>query len=182
LGLAILTLRGANWLILDEPTTHLDVTSRQVLEQVLSGYNGTLLFVSHDRYLVDAVASHVWMVRDGCMEQFEGSYSAYVEARALAAAEASQTDTTATQTAPKSTTRPRRTEQRQARITQEIEEQIHALEQQLDNLQKEIAQASQAQQVLRLRELSGTFAEVETELAERLAEWERLASALQESQ
>ena len=65
---------------------------------------------------------------------------------------------------------------------EEIEEQIHALEQQLDNLQKEIAQASQAQQVLRLRELSGTFAEVETELAERLAEWERLASALQESQ
>jgi len=182
LGLAILTLRGANWLILDEPTTHLDVTSRQVLEQVLSSYNGTLLFVSHDRYLVDAVASHVWMVRDGCMEQFEGSYSAYVEARALAAAESSQADAPPTPASPKSAPRPRRTEQRQARITQEIEEQIHILEQQLDTLQQEIARASQAQEVSRLRELSGTFAEVETELAERLAEWERLASALQESQ
>jgi len=122
------------------------------------------------------------MVRDGCMEQFEGSYSAYVEARALAAAEISQADAPPTPASPQSAPRPRRTEQRQARITQEIEEQIHILEQQLDTLQQEIARASQAQEVSRLRELSGTFAEVETELAERLAEWERLASALQESQ
>ena len=182
LGLAILTLRGANWLLLDEPTTHLDVASREVLEQVLTAYNGTLLFVSHDRYLVDAVATHVWMVRDGRMDQFEGSYSTYAQARALAEAQASLADVPAR---PKGSSRgatpPRREGQRQARITQEIEERVHTIEQRLDGLHEEIAHASQAQEVVRLRELSETLAQLEAELAERLAEWELHASAMLES-
>jgi len=149
---------------------------------VLSAFNGTLLFVSHDRYLVDAVATHVWMVRDGRMDQFEGSYSAYAQARALAEAQADLADASARpKGSSKSATPPRREGQRQARITQEIEERIHALEQQLDDLHEEIARASQAQEVVRLRELSETLAQLEDELAERLAEWEQHASALLES-
>jgi len=181
LGLAILTLRGANWLILDEPTTHLDVASREVLEQVLAGYNGTLLFVSHDRYLVDAVATHVWMVREDHLEQFEGNYSEYAQARALEAARAAETKPATGAQHSTAPTPSGRSAREGARRTEELEEQIHLLERRLDDLQAEMAQASAAQEVTRLRELSESFSHLESELAERLSEWERQASAMMQS-
>jgi len=182
LGLAILTLSGANWLILDEPTTHLDVASREVLEQVLASYNGTLLFVSHDRYLVDAVATHVWVVRQGHLEQFEGNYSEYAQARALEVARAAEAKALSKAKSPSTATRRSvRPNREHVRLTEELEEQIHLLERRLDDLQKEMAQASAAQEVARLRELSASFGRLETELAERLSEWERQASAIMES-
>ena len=80
LALAILTLRGANVLLLDEPTTHLDLDSQEVLQDVLLDFPGTILMVSHDRYLIDALATHIWMVEDRTISQHEGNYSDYVAA------------------------------------------------------------------------------------------------------
>ncbi len=91
LALALLTLHGANVLLLDEPTTHLDLDSQEVLQDVLLGFNGTILMVSHDRYLIDALASHVWMVEDRTIEQYEGNYSDYVALLAERAAESAGT-------------------------------------------------------------------------------------------
>ena len=65
LALAVLTLQRANFLILDEPTNHLDIIAREALEDVLDEYDGTILFVSHDRAFVDALATQVWMVEEG---------------------------------------------------------------------------------------------------------------------
>src|SRR6185312_11978440 len=65
LALAKLTLQGANFLVLDEPTNHLDLQSRQFLEDILSEFEGTLLFVSHDRYFIDSLATKVWVIEDG---------------------------------------------------------------------------------------------------------------------
>jgi ATP-binding cassette, subfamily F, member 3 len=178
LGLATLTLRGANWLILDEPTTHLDVVSRETLEQVLAGYNGTLLFVSHDRYLVDAVATQVWMVRQGHLDQFEGNYSEYAQARAQETSRIDQTKPTSTADHSTAPTPAGRSVRETARRTEELEEQIHLLEERLDDLQEEMARASAAQNVTRLRELSESFGGIESELAELLSEWERQASAM----
>jgi ATP-binding cassette subfamily F protein 3 len=79
--LAQLTLLGGNLLVLDEPTNHLDIDAREALEIVLNEYNGTILFVSHDRYFIDAVADTIWMVRDNTIEAFNGNYSEYVVAR-----------------------------------------------------------------------------------------------------
>ncbi len=62
LALAVLTLQRANFLILDEPTNHLDIIAREALEDVLDEYDGTILFVSHDRAFVDALATQVWMI------------------------------------------------------------------------------------------------------------------------
>ena len=59
-ALAKLTLIGANFLMLDEPTNHLDIPSQENLENVLSNFSGTVLLVSHDRYFVDALATHTW--------------------------------------------------------------------------------------------------------------------------
>ena len=81
-ALARLTLRQANMLLLDEPTNHLDIAARDALEGVLRGYDGTIVFVSHDRYFIDAVATTIWSVEDGVVRVYPGTYAAYREARA----------------------------------------------------------------------------------------------------
>lgn len=81
-ALAKLILEEPNVLILDEPTNHLDIASRDALESVLSEFQGTLLFVSHDRYLIDSLAEHLWVLEDGRLVRYDGNYSAYREGRA----------------------------------------------------------------------------------------------------
>jgi ATP-binding cassette subfamily F protein 3 len=80
-ALAQLTLMAGNLLVLDEPTNHLDINAREALEVVLNEYNGSILFVSHDRYFIDAVADTIWMVHDGSIEAFDGTYSEYAAYR-----------------------------------------------------------------------------------------------------
>jgi ATP-binding cassette subfamily F protein 3 len=75
LALARLTLERANLLVLDEPTNHLDISAREVLEEVLDGYDGTMLFVSHDRYFVDRIANRVWEIDDGTIATYLGNYT-----------------------------------------------------------------------------------------------------------
>jgi len=79
LALAILGLRGANLLLLDEPTNHLDLPSQEILQSMLSEFDGTILLVSHDRFLIDALATQIWEVdpKNNCLIVFEGSYSEY---------------------------------------------------------------------------------------------------------
>jgi ATP-binding cassette, subfamily F, member 3 len=76
-ALAQLTLKEPNLLILDEPTNHLDIASREALESVLLEFPGTILFVSHDRYFIDALADTIWMVENGTVTTFEGDYTEY---------------------------------------------------------------------------------------------------------
>ncbi len=76
-ALAKLTLQGSNLMILDEPTNHLDLQSRQFLEEVLSEFEGTLLFVSHDRYFIDSLATKVWAIEDGILNAYQGNYTEY---------------------------------------------------------------------------------------------------------
>src|SRR5205814_3265730 len=76
-ALAKLTLLGSNVLILDEPTNHLDLQSRQFLEEVLGEFEGTLLFVSHDRYFIDRLATKVWVIEDGVLIPYTGNYTEY---------------------------------------------------------------------------------------------------------
>jgi ATP-binding cassette, subfamily F, member 3 len=85
-ALAQLTMMGGNLLVLDEPTNHLDINAREALEGVLNDYNGSILFVSHDRYFIDAVADTIWMVDAGSITAFDGNYSEYAAAREANAA------------------------------------------------------------------------------------------------
>lgn len=79
LALACLAMQGANLLLLDEPTNHLDLPAQEVLQSILGDFNGTILLVSHDRYLIDSLATQIWEVqptgRTLCI--FEGSYSEF---------------------------------------------------------------------------------------------------------
>ena len=87
LALACLALQGANLMLLDEPTNHLDLPSQEILQAILAQFQGTILLVSHDRYLIDALASQVWEVLPGerKLNIFKGTYSEYRAARQAAA-------------------------------------------------------------------------------------------------
>ncbi|MCA9931229.1 MAG: ABC-F family ATP-binding cassette domain-containing protein, partial [Anaerolineales bacterium] len=78
LALALLALEGANFLLLDEPTNHLDIPSQEILQDVLEQFDGTIVLVSHDRYLVDRLATQVWELRDNHMHIFYGPYQNFL--------------------------------------------------------------------------------------------------------
>jgi ATP-binding cassette subfamily F protein 3 len=78
LAFALLALRGANFLLLDEPTNHLDIPSQEVLQEVLEVFDGTILLVSHDRYLVSRLATQIWELREGYLHVFEGTYEEFI--------------------------------------------------------------------------------------------------------
>ncbi|HEV8229425.1 MAG TPA: ABC-F family ATP-binding cassette domain-containing protein, partial [Candidatus Limnocylindria bacterium] len=84
LALARLSVRHANLLVLDEPTNHLDLAAREQLEDVLREYEGTLIFVSHDRYFIDKLASELWLIGGGLLRRWEGNWSSYQRERAQA--------------------------------------------------------------------------------------------------
>lgn len=81
LALALLALDGANFLLLDEPTNHLDIPSQEVLQSVLEQYDGTIILVSHDRYLVDRLATQIWEIRDEHLHIFDGTYQEFLAER-----------------------------------------------------------------------------------------------------
>jgi ATP-binding cassette subfamily F protein 3 len=79
LALAKLSLAHANLLLLDEPTNHLDIPSQEILQEVLADYQGTILLVSHDRYLIDALGTQIWEILPGeaALQAFDGTYTEY---------------------------------------------------------------------------------------------------------
>ena len=80
LALAMLLLQQANFLILDEPTNHLDIASRETLEEMLSSFDGTVLFVSHDRFFIDRIATRIWAVEESKVTAHLGNYTDYQRA------------------------------------------------------------------------------------------------------
>jgi ATP-binding cassette subfamily F protein 3 len=81
LALALIVASGANLLLLDEPTNHLDLESREALEAALDAFPGTILLVSHDRALLDAIADRTLALEDGTIRSYEGGWADYVAAR-----------------------------------------------------------------------------------------------------
>ena len=85
LQLLLLQLGGANFLVLDEPTNHLDIDSVEMLEEALEGFDGTVIFSSHDRYFLDRIADRILEVGDGRVRSYEGGWSTWRRAAATAA-------------------------------------------------------------------------------------------------
>ena len=81
LALARLAQLGGNFLVLDEPTNHLDIRSRDVLQDALHNYEGTILFASHDRYLISALATQIWEIEGQSCQVYNGNYDFYLRKR-----------------------------------------------------------------------------------------------------
>jgi ATP-binding cassette subfamily F protein 3 len=176
LALAKLTLQGANFLVLDEPTNHLDLPARQVLEEVLATYAGTLIFVSHDRYFVDALATTVWALEHGAITANVGNYSAWRTRKLLA-------QNAAAIQASRESASTRRVSQRgaepsvaQGRTVDQLETEISAQEATLARLEQALAEASSAADVTRINELAAEYETARERLDSLYQQWQELAS------
>ena len=181
-ALAKLVLQRANFLLLDEPTNHLDIASQEVLEAVLDGFPGTILLVTHDRYLVDRLATQLWVIepRDQALHVFEGTWAEYVEVQSQeadksTAREAKDKWSEERREARREEKRAQREQDERRRRAAELEAEIHQLEQELNALKEEIASASEAQQAMRLHELGTLYSELEGQLQQRVDLWAELA-------
>ena len=190
LALAKLALDGANFLLLDEPTNHLDIPSQEILQDVLAAFNGTILLVSHDRYLIDALATQIWDVQPDKMTVFEGSYRAYLKSRELARErerEAQTSERVKTQANVDSTSDIGRnsghnngrkgglTEYQRQRRLEELETLIHDLEVELGTISNQLEVASAGGAVDQVRELGQAYAAAESALDDAMHEWTLLA-------
>jgi ATP-binding cassette subfamily F protein 3 len=186
-ALAKLTLQGSNFLILDEPTNHLDLQSRQFLEEVLGEFEGTLLFVSHDRYFVDSLATKVWVIEEGVLIPYQGNYTEYrtrkrplvldVPAPLTRKSKEEPARTQPTQT----TATPARTGNKKGkgktRSVEDVEKDIERAETQVKQIEEQLSEAALKADAAQLQQLSATYEQARARVDTLLAEWEELASA-----
>ena len=180
LALAKLTLQGANFLVLDEPTNHLDLPARQVLEEVLASYDGTLIFVSHDRYFVDALATMIWMLEDGAITTHVGNYTAWrnrkAQAQSAAATQAAREAASARRNGQRSSGETGKTGGAQGRTVDQVEREIGEQEAALAKLEQALAEASAAADVARITELAAEYEAARERLDQLYQQWQDLAS------
>jgi ATP-binding cassette subfamily F protein 3 len=177
LALAKLALEDTNLLLLDEPTNHLDIPSQEVLQAVLDSYEGTILLVTHDRFLVDALATQIWEIDpdDSHLTVFNGTYSQLREDREKQAARqqeaAAMTDGRTAQRRARKDPAARDERRRLAQI-QEIENSIASLEQQLGQLGS--ALENPPADPAEVARMGAEYARLQGEMDGKLSEWEKL--------
>jgi ATP-binding cassette subfamily F protein 3 len=184
LALAKMLLRPANFLILDEPTNHLDVAACEVLEQALAGYAGTLLFISHDRAFIDALATRVVDVRAGVLRSFPGNHADYERAlQRPAAAPAVEAPAGKAERAI-ARERARVEARRQASATRRlagVEEAILELEEELEALTGQLALPEVYRDGDLVRQVEADRAEVRARIQALYADWETAAEQVEGS-
>ncbi|SPC36986.1 ABC-F family ATP-binding cassette domain-containing protein [Latilactobacillus fuchuensis] len=181
-----LAMNHDNFLIMDEPTNHLDIDSKEVLETALRDFNGTVLFVSHDRYFINQVATGIIELSDTGSKRYLGDYDYYLakkaEEEAFAAADTPTTTTQAIVTAQdgyKASKETQRAQRKLARLVEQLENQMGELEQQAADIQEEMAQSETITKPLVLQELQQKLETVQAQLAQTETEWEEQALALE---
>ena len=172
LALAILSLQNANLLLLDEPTSHLDISSQEILQTILESYNGTIILVSHDRYLIAALATQIWEISSSQSNLlvFKGSYEEYKANRMISGSQElalSKKDKVPDQKA----TKPSKAKLKQkAKRLQVIEEKIDLIEEKMKHITSEIE--SSGDDFIKVQKLGNTYSEFEKELEALFNEWD----------
>ena len=181
LALALLGLQQVNFLLLDEPTNHLDIPAQEALQAALEAYDGTILMVSHDRYLVDYLATQIWELRDGRLHVHRGGYQTYLAARqreteaAKAAAAEQQAAQKAGRPAGNGAGLSKNERRRRAQALADLERKIEETEQQLAQLTAALQEATKAQSFDKIQRAGAEYAATESELDRLMEEWEKLA-------
>jgi ATP-binding cassette subfamily F protein 3 len=166
LGLLKLMLSGANFLILDEPTNHLDITAKEAVETAMANYPGTFLVVSHDRYFLNKVASRIVELDNGCLTNYAGNYSYYVDKKK----KAPPLQKTADQPERKKTNGSTPRAKDNARIIKKIELEITALEYELAALGVILNNPETHQDPEISRNCAEEYSLLEAKIAEKYAE------------
>ena len=189
-SLAKLVLSNANFLILDEPTNHLDIMSKEILEDALNGYEGTILYVSHDRYFINRTAHRILDLTEGQFVSYVGNYDYYLEKHdtVMAAIEAStpqsaDADNTAATKAAESEVKLdwKAQKEEQARLRKKendlkkCEEKIAELEARISEIDTEMSDPTIGTQVAKLQELSKEQTSCQEQLEKLYEQWEELA-------
>ena len=173
LALAKLALSGANLLLLDEPTNHLDIPSQEILEDVLRDFNGTILLVSHDRYLIDALATHVWVIEGKTVVAIKGNYETYLLAKEKEVKTTNRHNShkRAVQIAREKAKAEKRSAEKRAREIAKLEVEIEATEKRLAELTTDLEKASYAQDIEALHQLGLVYQQTEENLSNLLDCW-----------
>jgi len=182
-------LHPANFLLLDEPTNHLDMRAKDVLLEALSKYTGTVVFVSHDRYFIDNLATRVFEIGEGQVEVYPGNYEDYRWRKEGGAARLQENTQLAVSAVPANGNKPAAepAESKGKRLNpikrKQMEEHVRRLEQEINRTETAITQHETAlQNFVSAEETARLALELETQraiLQKSLAEWEELTQTLQ---
>jgi ATP-binding cassette, subfamily F, member 3 len=179
LALAKLALSNANLLLLDEPTNHLDIPSQEILQEVLANFEGTILLVSHDRYLINALATQIWEIDEEseALSVFQGSYSEYrlkkaeeKEAEKLQAGKKAAKDD-GDNGRRRSQQAARRERKRLERI-KEVEEKISDLEEEMRSISDQLE--TPPEDIEKVQHLGNEYLRMENALNLLMQEWQKL--------
>jgi len=188
LRLCMLMDSKINLLILDEPTNHLDIQSREWIEEAVEDYEGNLLFVSHDRYFIDRFATRIWMLEEGRITDFKGTYQEFLAMRARKASvgAAVPSGPFGQKTAKNAEPAPKKDKPKRPGGTKNLEKELNAAEravakaeEQLGELTRQIEEA--ASDYMKLQELYQQQETLEGELMELYEKWETLSAQLEEA-
>jgi len=177
--LAKLSMENNNFLILDEPTNHLDIDSKEVLENALIDFDGTLLFVSHDRYFINRVATHVLELSENGSTLYLGDYDYYVEKKAeveMTQAEEASTSNQAKEASPVNDYQAQKESQKEVRKLmrqiESLEAEIEELESQSQDISEQMLETNDAG---KLMELQAELDKISHRQEEAMLEWEELS-------
>lgn len=177
--LAKLSLENNNFLILDEPTNHLDIDSKEVLENALIDFDGTLLFVSHDRYFINRVATHVLELSENGSTLYLGDYDYYVEKKAtveMSQTEEASTSNQAKEASPVNDYQAQKESQKEVRKLmrqiESLEAEIEELESQSQAISEQMLETNDAD---KLMELQAELDKISHRQEEAMLEWEELS-------
>ena len=177
--LAKLSMENNNFLILDEPTNHLDIDSKEVLENALIDFDGTLLFVSHDRYFINRVATHVLELSENGSTLYLGDYDYYVEKKAeveMTQAEEASTSNQAKEPSPVNDYQAQKESQKEVRKLmrqiESLEAEIEELESQSQAISEQMLETNDAG---KLMELQAELDKISHRQEEAMLEWEELS-------
>jgi len=174
-ALALLALIEGNLLLLDEPTNHLDLASQEILERALLDYEGTVLLVSHDRALLEAVTTQVWLIDEGRMNAHTYGYAEHRRRRLEATNGGADAARPRGRTATSSRRKRGTTEAGRARIDQEalraLESEIEEIEERFERVESELVEASTAGDGRRIAALGGEHRDLQRALAKMYDAW-----------
>lgn len=181
-----LTVQNANVLALDEPTNHLDIPSTEIMQEALQNFPETLLFVSHDRYLIQAVATDVWAIRDGQVKTLAGGWETYLKWRSDCATEDASAAASNQEKPKEDRIRQHKDARKQANLMQRLKRRHEELETQIDSVEQAIAQlndkvsaAGEAGNLKLIDSLSKDYQSKEDQLKQLWDEWEHIGEQLE---